>query len=234
MGTLGSMASGRCSYRAYLDCCWDNKFFSESLTKRSRPGKRDIQRTDTSPDCIGCVIYWSDSSCRGIIREEISCGVVLLVSTHLWHPNRNELLGRNPYRRLVDANLRKAVLEQMQKYTDDGKIVMIVTASPRFAVSYCAEEYPFAVVGTDFVVNDGVHGSETEGPICYGSGKVEKIFSWVNSNIEGSYEYFESWSDEISDLPMLNLSKQQVIVCNKNDEKQFKGYFDSPTFLNPI
>ena len=138
------------------------------------------------------------------------------------------------HKKYASANLRKAVLEQMQKYTDDGKIVMIVTASPRFAVSYCAEEYPFAVVGTDFVVNDGVHGSETEGPICYGSGKVEKIFSWVNSNIEGSYEYFESWSDEISDLPMLNLSKRQVIVCNKNDEKQFKRYFDSPTFLNPI
>jgi len=99
---LGSVASSRCDYRAYLDCCWDNKFFSECLTKRNRPGKSDIQRIDPSPDCIGRVIYWSDSSSRGVIQKEISGGMVLLVSAHLWHPNRNELLGRNRNRRLVD------------------------------------------------------------------------------------------------------------------------------------
>ena len=102
MGALGSVASGRCVYWAYLECCWDNKFFSECLTKRNRPGKWDIQRIDSSPDCIGCVIYWSDSSSCGVIREEISGGMVFLVSTHLWHPNRHELLGRNAYRRFVD------------------------------------------------------------------------------------------------------------------------------------
>ena len=96
------MASSRCGYRAYLDCYWDDKFFSECLTKRNRHGKWDIQRIDPSPDCIGCVIYWSDSSSCGVVQKEISGGVVLLVPTHLWHPNRNELLGRNGYRRLVD------------------------------------------------------------------------------------------------------------------------------------
>ena len=58
--------------------------------------------TNPSPGCIGCVIYWSDSSSCGLIREEISGGMVFLVSTHLWHPNCHELLGRNAYRRFVD------------------------------------------------------------------------------------------------------------------------------------
>ena len=102
MGALGSMASGRCGYRAYLDCYWDDKFFSECPTKRNRTGKWDSQRTNPSPGCIGCVIYWSDSSSCGLIREEISGGMVFLVSTHLWHPNCHELLGRNAYRRFVD------------------------------------------------------------------------------------------------------------------------------------
>lgn len=138
------------------------------------------------------------------------------------------------HKKYASTCLRKEILRQLQNYMDDGKIVMIVTASPSFAVSYCVKEYPFIVVGTDFEVNFGVHGSETIGPICYGNGKVEKISSWVNLNIEDQYEYFESWSDEISDFPMLNLSKRQVIVCNKNDEKRFAGYFDSPIFFNPI
>ena len=124
MGTLGSVASNRCVYRAYLDCCWDNKFFSEYLNKWNRPGKWDIQRTNPSPDWIGCVIYWSDSSSRGVIREEISGGMVLLVSAHLWHPNRNELLGRNGYRRLVDYlfNLQERRIPREQKGTgsEDG------------------------------------------------------------------------------------------------------------------
>ena len=33
MGALGSVASSRFDHRAYLDCCWDDKFFSECLTK---------------------------------------------------------------------------------------------------------------------------------------------------------------------------------------------------------
>lgn len=138
------------------------------------------------------------------------------------------------HKKCASACLRKEILRQLQNYMDDGKIVMIVTASPSFAVSYCIKEYPFIVVGTDFEVNRGVHSSETVGPICYGNGKVEKISSWVNSNIEDSYEYFESWSDEISDLPMLNLSKRQVIVCNKNEEKRFERYIKAPIFFNPI
>ena len=119
MGTLGSVASSRCGYRAYLDCYWDDKFFSECLTKRNRHGKWDIQRIDPSPDCIGCVIYWSDSSSCGVIREEISGGMVFLVSTHLWHPNRHELLGRNAYRRLVDYlfNLQERRIPREQKGT---------------------------------------------------------------------------------------------------------------------
>ena len=119
MGTLGSVASSRCGYRAYLDCCWDNKFFSEYLTKRNSPGKWDIQRTNPSSDCIGRVIYWSDSSSRGVIQKEISGGMVLLVSAHLWHPNRNELLGRNGYRRLVDYlfNLQERRIPREQKGT---------------------------------------------------------------------------------------------------------------------
>ena len=114
-----SVASSRCDYRAYLDCCCDNKFFSECLTKRNRPGKSDIQRIDPSPDCIGRVIYWCDFSSRGVIREEISGGVVLLVSTHLWYPNRNELLGRNAYRRFVNflSNLQKRRIPREQKGT---------------------------------------------------------------------------------------------------------------------
>ena len=102
MGALGSVASGRCDHRAYLECCWDDKFFSECLTKWNRAGKWDIQRIDPSPDWIGCVIYWIDSFSRGVIQEEISGGMVFLVPAHLWHPNRHELLGRNAYRRFVD------------------------------------------------------------------------------------------------------------------------------------
>ena len=124
MGTLGSVASSRCGYRAYLDCYWNDKFFSECLTKRNRPGKSDIQRIDPSPDCIGCVIYWSDSSSRGVIQKEISGGMVLLVSAHLWHANRNELLGRNRYRRLVDylsiLQERRIPREQKRTGSEDG------------------------------------------------------------------------------------------------------------------
>lgn len=124
MGTLGSVVSGRCGYWAYLDCYWDDKFFSECLSKRNRSGKWDIQRTNPSPDCIGCVIYWSDSSSRGVVQKEISGRVVLLVSAHLWHPNGHELLGRNRCRRLVDylSNLQERRIPRWQKgnSSEDG------------------------------------------------------------------------------------------------------------------
>jgi phosphoserine phosphatase len=138
------------------------------------------------------------------------------------------------HKKYVNSCLRKKVLYHLQNYLDDGKIILIVTASPYFAVSYCIQEYPFTVIGTDFEVNDGVYGSDAVGSICYSNGKVDKISSWISENIQGQYEYFESWSDEISDLPMLNLSKKQVIVCDKNVEKDFESYFEAPIYFHSI
>ena len=132
---------------------------------------------------------------------------------------------------LVTSVLNEEILARLNKYSEEGKAVLIVTASPSFAVNYFMQEYSYFVIGTEFEVENGCFGCKPVEPICYGEGKVEKISSWVRSNIIGPFEYWESWSDELSDMPMMSLSKNKVWVCSKNSKTKFENCFQNAEFF---
>lgn len=134
-------------------------------------------------------------------------------------------------RKLVTSVLHAEILARLKKYSEEGKVVLIVTASPSFAVNYFMQEYPYFVIGTEFEAENGFFGCKPIEPICYGEGKVEKISSWVRSNIIGPFEYLESWSDELSDLPMMSLSKNKVWVCSKNSKIKLENCFQNSEFF---
>ena len=138
----------------------------------------------------------------------------------------------NLYRRIVIRYIRSDILSRLLMYAKEGKEVIIVTASPRFAVSHCLREYPFSVIGTEFMMVNDLFLKKTLGPICFGQGKVLKITEWVKENIKEPFTYLESWSDELSDYPMMELSKKKIWVCSEKKKKELESYFvDAEYFL---
>jgi HAD superfamily phosphoserine phosphatase-like hydrolase len=134
-------------------------------------------------------------------------------------------------KKLITSVLDEEILARLKRYSEEGKVVLIVTASPSFAVNHFMQEYPYFVIGTEFEVENGFFGCKPVEPICYGEGKVEKISSWVRSNIIGPFEFWESWSDELSDMPMMSLSKNKVWVCSKNSKIKLEDCFQNAEFF---
>jgi len=138
----------------------------------------------------------------------------------------------NLYRRIVKRYIRSDILSRLLMYAKEGKEVIIVSASPRFAVSHCLSEYPFSVIGTEFMVENNLFFRKTLDPICFGEGKIHWISKWVNENLTEPFTYLESWSDELSDLPMMQLSQKKFWVCTEKKKKDLKACFpDAEYFL---
>jgi HAD superfamily hydrolase (TIGR01490 family) len=103
----------------------------------------------------------------------------------------------------------RALLEQ---HTKAGRETWIVSASPIEIVE------PLAIalgmtggIGTRGEVDNGVYTGKLNGPFCYGEGKAEAITSLA---AERSIDLASSWSysDSMSDLPMMELVGNAVAV----------------------
>ena len=91
-------------------------------------------------------------------------------------------------------------------------------------------DFPFEVIGTDFETRHDIFGSRIINPICFGEGKVEKIKQWLNSHSESEFEFIESWSDDLSDKPMMELSKNRIWVCSKKNKKNLQHVLENEDY----
>lgn len=118
------------------------------------------------------------------------------------------------YRLEVLQYLRLELVEYLLSRHLEGKKILVVTASPEFAVMFCLSDFPFEVIGTKFLRDSGVFLAEPAYPICFGEGKVSNIMVWMEGqNTEINFE--EAFSDSLSDLPMMEIANKKVWVCDE-------------------
>jgi phosphoserine phosphatase len=95
---------------------------------------------------------------------------------------------------------------------DAGRETWIVSASPYGIVAPLAETLGMTgAIATKGKVIDGYYTAELDGPFVYGAGKAEaigKLSAERGYDLAGSYSY----SDSISDLPMLEIVGHPVAV----------------------
>ena len=60
----------------------------------------------------------------------------------------------NNFKNKVEFLYRPSILTSIDQAVQGGCTVLIVTASPSFAVSHCMSELPVIVIGTDFEKNE--------------------------------------------------------------------------------
>lgn len=115
----------------------------------------------------------------------------------------------------VEGLFRQQILEEIKKHHKDGSKILIVTASPAFAISCCLSKLPVTVIGTNFKDYNGIYTGEVMNPICYGKLKVKCIESWTKEN-KLIFTYIEAWSDNFSDYPMLKMAKNRYWIGDKS------------------
>ena len=124
---------------------------------------------------------------------------------------------------------RQSVMLSTRQAIRDGCKVIIVTASPSFAISECVSDLPVLVLGTEFEKEENIYTGQLKSKNCYGQEKVKRINEWAKSN-NVTLNIQSAWSDHVSDFDMLNLSEnrywiggeelRKLIIC-KDPEANF-------------
>ncbi len=120
-------------------------------------------------------------------------------------------LGDQVIPRLVD-DVRREAQGFLELHREAGRDTYMVTASPIEIVQPLADELDMTgAIATVAEIVDGVYSGELSEPFCYGPGKAEGIAKLA---AEQDYDLAlcYSYSDSVSDLPMLELVGHPVAV----------------------
>lgn len=135
------------------------------------------------------------------------------------------------FRKKVEFFYRPSVIAAVDQATQEGCTVLVVTASPSFAISNCLRDFPVTVIGTEFETKENIYTGLLKSKNCYGQEKVNRIYEWAISNkISLSVEY--AWSDHYSDLDMLNLSAERYWIGGEQLQKQVMVLDPKATFVH--
>lgn len=115
------------------------------------------------------------------------------------------------FRIKVKLLYRPSVLTSIYQAIQNDCTVLIVTASPSFAIRDCVSDLPVLVLGTEFEKEENIYTGLLETENCYGQEKVNRINEWATSN-KIALSVQSAWSDHFSDLDMLNLSANRYWV----------------------
>lgn len=122
------------------------------------------------------------------------------------------------FRQKVITLFRSKIIKRIQEYHEKGYIILVVTASPEFAVNYCLKDLPVNVIGTEFKKDGILYSNELVDNCCHGEEKVKKIEKWIKKTNKKSL-VIEAWSDDFSDYPMLKIAKNRYWIGDDSLKK---------------
>lgn len=125
------------------------------------------------------------------------------------------------FQKKIRKLIRPVVLNRIRELSKDDKVVLIVTASPAFALKDYFKEQNIFVIGTEFKYQEGIYSGNMNSRSCYGHEKVERINSWLREN-KIKIHFTEAWSDSYSDRPMMDLSDKRYWVGKDENFSKFK------------
>jgi HAD superfamily hydrolase (TIGR01490 family) len=135
-----------------------------------------------------------------------------LALTKGWHQDTVRRIVRETLEEVIDPIVFEEALELIRQHRDEGRLVLIVSASPEEIVRPLA-----AYLGADEAIGtrarldeDGRYSGELE-RYCYGPAKATAIIEMAEQrgiDLAASYAY----SDSVTDVPMLEIVGHPVAV----------------------
>ncbi len=129
----------------------------------------------------------------------------------------------------VKSMFRQSLLEIITNHIKNNNKVLVVTASPTFAVEACLEGLSLEVIGVDFEIIDD-HYTGNYNNLCYGEKKVQRIMELSEAYNE-DFCFTEAWSDCFSDKGMIDLAEKKYWIGNENMKKRVNKCRPNDHFL---
>ena len=130
----------------------------------------------------------------------------------------------------VNKFFRPILIQKIKEWNKNGVLILIVTASPSFAIDKCVADLPVFLVGTSFAKVSDRYSGQLESLNCYGVEKVRRIENWVEKR-EFSVNYIEAWSDHFSDYPMLKMADKRYWVGGEKLRKLVTDHDSQANFV---
>lgn len=124
------------------------------------------------------------------------------------------------FARTVRRLYRPELLRLIEEHSALGDDVVLASASPGFALRHLFAEYRLSVVATEFEVRHGVFTGRAVGNSCFGAHKAAAVLHYLS--LAGDESVESSWSDSISDLPVMMLARNRIWYCSAVDELKLR------------
>jgi HAD superfamily hydrolase (TIGR01490 family) len=138
-----------------------------------------------------------------------------LLLGHRVHPRELKPLVESFAEVQVATNIRPGARQAIARDKDEGRRLVLATASYRLYADAIAERLGFDdVIGTGSVIglDDRVH-AKIAGENCYGPAKLRMISDWVEkSGLKGAHGHVRFYSDHVSDQPAFEWADEPVAV----------------------
>ena len=121
----------------------------------------------------------------------------------------------------VQLSYRQSVFTSVEQVIQEGGTVLVVTASPSFAVQRCVGR-SVVVIGTEFEKEQGIYTGRLSGKNCYGQEKVCRINRWAASRRQ-ALNVTSAWGDHPSDSYMLSLAAERYWVVREQFHEQIRS-----------
>lgn len=138
------------------------------------------------------------------------------------HEKNMEELVKEFYEKRFANIFYKDAINAIKKLKEDGYKIVLISASAEF---YLNELYNIKevdkIIGTRFIVENGLHTSQIDGENCKGEEKVRRLMQYLKEeNIEVDFENSYMFSDSLSDSPLfLLVGNPYLINSNKKNHK---------------
>ncbi|MBU3190728.1 HAD-IB family hydrolase [Clostridium bowmanii] len=118
------------------------------------------------------------------------------------------------YEKRLSKILYKDAIVMIKKMKAEGYKIYLISASAEF---YLNELYKIQevdkVIGTRFVLENGLHRNQIMGENCKGEEKVKRLMEVLKKEkIEVDFEESYMFSDSLSDLPLFNLVGHPYLI----------------------
>jgi len=117
---------------------------------------------------------------------------------------------------------RAELITAIGRYSAQGAVVVVATASMQEAVARALAAFPVQVIGARFPMSHGFFNGAQPIELCYGEAKVQAIQRWAQG-VGQEPTYLEAWSDSLSDLPMMRMAQKRFWVCKEADQPAFRA-----------
>lgn len=127
-----------------------------------------------------------------------------------------DCLAKNFYEYEVKPNLIDSIVERLKEMQGDGYEIVIVSGGYDIYLKYFAQDYCIKhVLSTSIGFENGICTGMFEGKDCMFDNKID----YINSLFDGNRTNWFAFSDSVTDLPMLLLVGNPIVVSKSKSQK---------------